>query len=414
MVNPEVRPAAALRAAACLALLCLLAACGGSHAIRHAHYSPQRWYPPPGPPGDPWGPYVHEAAGRFGLPETWIRSVMRRESGGREDAVSPAGAIGLMQVMPDTYDGLRARYGLGSDPFDPHNNILAGSAYLREMYDRFGAPGFLAAYNAGPRRLDAYLSGGTPLPTETVNYLTALAPQLGPGTPLSGPLAVYAGGGALPVRVASGGCDPDAAYDPTRPCAPVRAVPTWTPVRPSPPVEVASAACDPDVAYDPTRPCPPIRSEPVWTPTAPPPARVLQASAGCDPDAAYDPSRPCAPATFTPAVAAQPLPPPDRGFAQPVHATVTPAAFDSGQWAIQVGAFANPSTAQSATAAARALLPDMLRDARTELPTTAPLGGQVAYRARLSGLSPTAAALACARLSQRGLPCMTVPPASSF
>ena len=133
-----------------------------------ARLAPSHYYPPPGPPEDPWGPYIREAAGRYGVPEQWVRAVMQQESGGQEQAVSPVGAMGLMQVMPATYDGLRARYGLGDDPYDPHNNILAGTAYIREMYDRFGAPGFLAAYNAGPDRVDGYLAGAASLPDETV------------------------------------------------------------------------------------------------------------------------------------------------------------------------------------------------------------------------------------------------------
>ena len=178
-----------VRLIACLALLATLGACGSSHTHRSsAHYNPSRYYPPPGPANDPWGPYIHEASGRFGVPENWIRSVMRQESGGQEDVISWAGAMGLMQVMPDTYDGLRARYNLGDDPFNPHNNILAGTAYLREMYDRFGSPGFLAAYNAGPNRLDQYLSNGAPLPTETVNYVASMAPLLETGTPDVRPL----------------------------------------------------------------------------------------------------------------------------------------------------------------------------------------------------------------------------------
>ncbi len=128
---------------------------------------------------------------------------MRQESGGQEDVISWAGAMGLMQVMPETYDDLRGRYNLGDDPFDPHNNVLAGTAYLREMYDRFGAPGFLAAYNAGPDRLDRYLNKGIPLPDETVNYVASIAPLLGPGTPLSGPLAVYAGSAGYAPQLAS-------------------------------------------------------------------------------------------------------------------------------------------------------------------------------------------------------------------
>src|SRR5215471_19506082 len=96
---------------------------------------PSHYYPPPGPPEDPWGPYIREAAARYRVPDQWVRAVMRQESGGEEQAVSPVGAMGLMQVMPDTYAGLRERYALGEDPFEPHNNILAGSAYIREMYE---------------------------------------------------------------------------------------------------------------------------------------------------------------------------------------------------------------------------------------------------------------------------------------
>jgi soluble lytic murein transglycosylase-like protein len=79
------------------------------------------------------------------VPEQWIREVMRQESDGQEQVVSSAGAMGLMQIMPDTFDELRQRYTLGGDPFEPHDNIMAGAAYIREMYDRYGAPGFLAA-----------------------------------------------------------------------------------------------------------------------------------------------------------------------------------------------------------------------------------------------------------------------------
>ena len=91
---------------------------------------------------------------------------------------SSAGAMGLMQVMPETYDELRDRYSLGDDPYDPHDNILAGTAYLREMYDIYGSPGFLAAYNAGPRRLDDYLSNNRPLPDETRRYVAMIGPNI--------------------------------------------------------------------------------------------------------------------------------------------------------------------------------------------------------------------------------------------
>jgi len=96
------------------------------------------------------------------------------ESGGAADATSPAGAIGLMQIMPDTYAELRARYGLGANAYDPHDNIIAGTAYMSEMIERFGVPNFLAAYNAGPARLEDHLRRGRPLPEETQRYLAQI------------------------------------------------------------------------------------------------------------------------------------------------------------------------------------------------------------------------------------------------
>jgi soluble lytic murein transglycosylase-like protein len=116
--------------------------------------------------------FISEASDRFSISKNWIRAVMNQESGGIVRIVSPKGAIGLMQVMPETYLELASRYGLGRDPFNPRDNILAGTAYLREMLDRFGSPGFLAAYNAGPRRYEQHLSTGRPLPDETIAYMT--------------------------------------------------------------------------------------------------------------------------------------------------------------------------------------------------------------------------------------------------
>jgi Transglycosylase SLT domain len=124
---------------------------------------------------------VDEAALRFGLPAHWIRAVLAMESAGDRWARSPQGAVGLMQLMPDTWTELRSRYGLGADPFEPRDNILAGAAYLREMHDRFGSPGFLAAYNAGPQRYEDHLRTGRALPEETERYVAALAPAIGQG-----------------------------------------------------------------------------------------------------------------------------------------------------------------------------------------------------------------------------------------
>jgi hypothetical protein len=126
-----------------------------------------------------WASLIAEASQRFGVPAHWIRAVMQAESTGDTGAMSPKGAMGLMQVMPETYAELRLRYHLGTDPYEPHNNILAGAAYLREMHDRFGPDGFLAAYNAGPGRYEGYLKSGRPLPEETRNYVATLAPVIG-------------------------------------------------------------------------------------------------------------------------------------------------------------------------------------------------------------------------------------------
>jgi soluble lytic murein transglycosylase-like protein len=123
----------------------------------------------------PYAVHVAEAARRFGIPEDWIWAVMRVESNGDMRAVSSAGAMGLMQIMPTTWANLRARYHLGSDPFNPRENILAGAAYLREMHDRYGnATAMLAAYNAGPGRYEDYAASGRPLPRETQTYLAKL------------------------------------------------------------------------------------------------------------------------------------------------------------------------------------------------------------------------------------------------
>ena len=126
----------------------------------------------------PFAAFIDEASHRFGVPALWLRSVLQIESAGNAQAVSPQGAIGLMQIMPETYAQLRQDYGLGANPFDPHDNIMAGAAYLREMDDLYGAPGFLAAYNAGPERYNDHLVTGQPLPAETQNYLSRLKPLI--------------------------------------------------------------------------------------------------------------------------------------------------------------------------------------------------------------------------------------------
>ena len=134
-----------------------------------------------------WQPDIAAASRRFGIPENWIKAVMRVESDGHltlngQPIQSSAGAMGPMQVMPQTYAELRIRYNLGVNPYAPRNNVMAGAAYLREMFDRFGAPWFLAAYNAGPARLEQTLLTGCALPVQTQRYLAAVVPRINRST----------------------------------------------------------------------------------------------------------------------------------------------------------------------------------------------------------------------------------------
>jgi soluble lytic murein transglycosylase-like protein len=135
-------------------------------------------------PIERWRAHIAEASTRFGVPVAWIERVMRAESGGQvllvgRPIVSRAGAMGLMQLMPGTWSDMRRRLGLGSDPHAPRDNILAGTLYLRLMYDRFGYPGLFGAYNAGPARYAASLASGRALPFETRAYLAAVSGQVG-------------------------------------------------------------------------------------------------------------------------------------------------------------------------------------------------------------------------------------------
>lgn len=176
-ISSPFRPCSAhvLATSAALALsLALQLACSPTARAQAAAATPAALLAP----ADPLSAAVSEASRHFGVPENWIWSVMRVESAGRTVAVSHAGAMGLMQVMPETYAELRSRYGLGPNPFGIRDNVMAGTAYLREMFDRYGAPGFLAAYNAGPGRWEDHLAGRRSLPGETIGYLAKLGPML--------------------------------------------------------------------------------------------------------------------------------------------------------------------------------------------------------------------------------------------
>ena len=124
-----------------------------------------------------WSVDISRASRRFGVPQSWIRAVMEAESGGRTMAAkdrpitSTAGAVGVMQLMPETYADMRAEYSLGHDAYEPHDNIVAGAAYLRWLYQRYGYPTMFAAYNDGPGNLEQRLIDGRMLPLETQLYM---------------------------------------------------------------------------------------------------------------------------------------------------------------------------------------------------------------------------------------------------
>jgi soluble lytic murein transglycosylase-like protein len=105
------------------------------------------------------------AADKYGLPRQLVRSVMAAESGFQAQAKSPKGAIGLMQLMPETAQAL------GVDPYDPVQNVDAGARYLRDLLNQYnyGLWHALAAYNAGPGAVDKYQ--GIPPYAETIRYV---------------------------------------------------------------------------------------------------------------------------------------------------------------------------------------------------------------------------------------------------
>ena len=274
---------ARVRGAMTLSLLACVAACGSqqvaTNSSRHIYDSSSNYhrpasYDPPGPPGDPWGPYIRDASKRFDVPERWIREVMRQESAGRTTATSPVGAMGLMQVMPGTYAELSSRYGFGNDPYHPYDSIMAGAAYIREMYELYGSPAFLAAYNAGPRRLEDYLWGGKGLPAETRNYVARIGPRIVDAHPSHrAPPEVYAAAD-IPLRIPAGPRRGDTA--------------TMLALRDQ------RRAVDPGVKVATLPPGPVIRMEPIpdgstSIASAPPPAPVQVASLGNGPVIAMEP-----------------------------------------------------------------------------------------------------------------------------
>lgn len=298
--------------------------------------------------------HVGEASRRFSMPEPWIREVIRQESGGRttvngKPIVSKSGAMGLMQLMPATYEEMRRKHGLGSDPFDPRDNIMAGTAYLRDMYNLFGSPGFLGAYNCGPRCYGDYLAGNRSLPSETRNYIASVGPRLN-GSPAPLP-------DSTDIMVAS--------------------LPTPTP-GPAPVLPAPAAVGTVTMAPLPSASVPRVMAE-----ALPPPAQ--------------------APAPVVPRVSAPVASP------APVRA-LSPVTVGGGVWTVQLGAFRSPDDGLRVIDKARRVAPGgMLVRAQQVVQPVETQAGPL-YRARLSGLSQEAAANACASLVGQGMACFVVAP----
>jgi soluble lytic murein transglycosylase-like protein len=269
--------------------------------------------------------------------------------------------MGLMQVMPETYEELRQRYDLGDDPFDPHDNIMAGTAYIRELYDLYGTPGFLAAYNAGPGRLDDYLTKNRPLPDETRHYVARIGPNIAGVYPQRPSQATQYAMNQVPINI-----PPGPRYPRSHTSAPTALAQNRASRYGSQPerVQVASALPEP--------------------PRSPPAPQIV----------AFDP--PPKPSHFSLI---------SRAVADtlPVHA----GGPTSGNWAIQVGAFGNQAQARAAVEAAKGQA-KTLASARPAIGQVHQVKG-ILYRARLTGLSRDAAILACEKLAHHGT-CMVVSP----
>jgi hypothetical protein len=442
-------------------MLGALAACGGAPrqaAVTSSSAVGSEWprpstYDAPGPAHDPWGPYIQQASRRFDVPERWIREVMRQESGGRVSATSRVGAMGLMQVMPGTYAELTRRYGLGGDPYHPWDNIMAGTAYVREMYELYGSPGFLAAYNAGPRRLEDYLWGNRGLPDETRNYVARIGPRIAGASPNRRAAPEVYAAAEIPLNIPRGPRQGDTA--------------TMLALRDQ------RRAVEPGIQVAQLPPGPVVRMEPIpdgstsaqssfassYTP-APEPVRTQIASAVPMASSAVIAMAPIAsPGDFErrmepvesagdrvtrmepvvsagdpgtvrseplPAFATPPAPrpapvavaaAPTRSFSlvPQAHAGTLPVAprpavvqaAAPGHWGVQVGAFASENLARAAAGQARETV--AASGTRTAVEPVAQ-GRTTLYRARIIGLSSrTAAEQACDRLRGRG-GCMIVAP----
>lgn len=449
------RCAGLARPLAAVTALCLLVACAQTPSAPTRSAGVTRGsYDPPGPPSDPWGPWIREASRRFDVPDRWIREVMRQESGGRAGATSPVGAMGLLQVMPGTYRELQRRHNLGDDPYHPYDNLMAGTAYIRQMYDLYGSPAFLAAYNAGPRRLENHLYNNQGLPAETRNYVARVGPRVITSSPVRrAPPEIYAAG-EIPLNVPQGPRRMDAA---TRMAlAEQRAIreqnaqfaslppaePSAAPVRMASAAPAVTASGGSFLARGGV-----VAMEPIADGSTPEGAARLAASAdrlpsitgepmsdgriivgrmepipdGSTPEGAArlaesanrrDITGPVPQLVATrPSVAAQPLAQPQRSFGLigTAQAGTLPAGFRPslpsapGGWGVQVGAFSSPELARQAAQAAQSSV-----GGRVQV-TPVQVGRGTLFRARVTGLTQASAQQACDRLRARN-GCNTLAP----
>jgi len=456
--------------------LALLTACASSshgpqaentgYYLTHAQHD----YTPPGPPSDPWGPYINQASAQFDVPAPWIRWVMRIESGGHEYingqlTVSQAGAMGLMQLEPETYNEMAARYGLGSDPFNPYDNIMAGTAYIHEMYAIYGMPGFLAAYNAGPGRLNEFMNQGEHLPDETLTYVEMIAPHIQGYYPQNRSQAdelalntePMGDGGILPpgfstqgapvpsgeVQLADNSVVAPVAPEQSEPVAPApvpqvspvdqtalsapsqSSSPIYTPnntptgatvtsgsevassALPSPPAAAPTQYAPVQTAYIPAPPPPPsaVPHTPAFGFVAPAEAfEPLHAGEGNLAAELHGGNAGDTPHYPPPSEAAYVPPPPPPAPQSPTHGH---GGGSHGGWAIQVGAFDNSSTARQALGRAELSAVDLLESGRATV-VTYHASGHTKYRARVIGLAHEDAVNACDRLGANA--CIVVPP----
>ena len=362
---------------------------------------------------------------------------MHQESGGHASSVSSKGAMGLMQLMPFTYDLMREQYKLGDDPYDPHNSILAGTGYIRQMYDIYGSPGFLAAYDAGPGRLDDYLTRNRPLPAETRNYVAMIGPKLAFDSPRhrsqtdimtmnhaspdyqmtrdqrepDDPALTHSVQLAWAHRGERAGTEEneevaEAASPITRNSVLATSVrDTWAQRGVAAPVQVAETFT-PAWTITHARPHPLQVAAPTQLATQLVNTRIV--------------SRPSAELAESVAEAPDTIPSHSMGHIRfrfvnssmvatlPWRASSSRRAMISGKWAIQVGAFGSAGTANEAAGSARAHVGRLLDHANAEIASVQERHGKL-FRARLTGLSRAAAEQACEHMPQGA--CIVVSPA---